>query len=253
MKMRRRFLAEARYDRTMQKCLAIAIVLKSKLKSSRIHHYSTNKLCQAAGISHKTAEKYERLLEEQSFIHFEGTPDNRVLIVNSIASHTSNRNIGIEEMDFSSFFSAFRSIQSFIFMRIQHNKDYLRQLLQARHNPKNPSEFRKAKRKVKDLVEQGKLKSADTHYEEKGLSLEKIAREIGCCIRTAERVIDYAIGRNWVERQRNFEWFYAPHVNHKQIDGFTFSTKHKLCIAHPNTYLLSSAISQSLSYQHGII
>jgi len=248
MKLRRRFLVEAKGDRTIQKCLALAFVLKSRLKTSRIHHYSINKLCQATGISHKTAEKYEKWMLENDFIHFEGTADNRVLIVNSLSSHTTNRNIDASLMDPSSFFSAYRSLQSFIFMRIQHNKDFTQHLLQSRHKPESPSEFRKAKRKVKDLVEQGKLKNADVKYKEYGLSLKKIAKDVGCCIKTVQKVVGYAVEKQWVEKQRNFRWVYAPHVNHREIDGYTFSTKHKLCIVHPNTYSLSAAVSQSLSY-----
>lgn len=253
MKLRRRFISEARKDKAMQKCLALTIILKDRIETSRIHHYTINKLCQTAGISHKTAEKYERQMLEYGFIHFEGTLGNRVLVINSISSHTSNRNIGIDEMNISTFFSAYRSLQSFLFMKIQHNKDFLQHLLQARHNPESPSEFRKAKRKVKDLVEQGRLKSMDVHYKEFGISLKRVAKELGCCIRTAQRVINYAIARGWVEKQNNFEWIYAPYINHREIDGFTFSTKHKLCIAHPNTYSLSPEISQALAYMHGII
>ena len=60
-------------------------------------------------------------------------------------------------------------------------------------------------------------------------------------------VIDFAEDYGWVAHQRNFEWFYAPHVNHREIDRFTFSTNHKLCIVHPNTYTLAPSIFQSLA------
>lgn len=253
MNLRRKYISIVKNNRAFQKCLAITILLKSRLKSSRIHYYTTNKLCKIAGISHKTAERYEKLLEEYGLIHFEGNMYNRVLIVNSITSHTANRNICIDEMDVTSFFSVYRSVQSFIFMYIQHNKDFIRYLLQARHNPENPKEFRTAKRKVKDLVEQGKLCSTDVHYKEHGLSLSKIAENVGCCVRTVQRVVKYAAEKSWVEVQHNHEWFYAPHVSGREIEGFTFSTKHKLCIVHPNTYTLSSSISQALSYIHGLI
>lgn len=248
MLLKRNYLLLAKKDKTIQKCLALAIILKSKLKSSRISEYNLNKFCKITGISHKTAEKYEEEMLRNNFIHFEGTPDNRVLIVNSISSHTTNRNINIDAVDSSNFISAYRSLQSFLFMRIQHNKNFLRQLLQARHNPESSKEFRKIKRQVRDLVAQGKLKNANVQYEERGLSLVRIAKEIGCCIRTAERVVKFAIDRQWVEKQNNFEWIYAPHVNYREISGFTFSTQHKLCIVHPNTYTLSSSISQAFSY-----
>lgn len=247
MQLRRKYIVESKGDRTFQKCLALMLVLKSRLQTSRIPHYSLNKLCRASGISHKTAERYEKWLIDYGFIHFEGTQENRVLVLNKISSHTQNRNIRISDMDFSIFFTAFRSLQSFIFMKLQYNKDYMRHLLQARHNPESPKQLGSAKRKVKNLVRDGKLYSVNAHYKEYGLSLERIAKEIGCCIRTVQRVIDFAEDYGWVAHQRNFEWFYAPHVNHRKIDGFTFSTNHKLCIAHPNTYTLAPSIFQSLA------
>ena len=187
-------------------------------------------------------------MQELGFIHFEGTQGNRVLIVNSIASHTTNRNICIEEMDITSFFSVYRSLQSFIFMRIQHNKNFLQHLLQSRHSPKTPNEFKKAKKKVKNLVAQGKLKSVNTKFKEYGISLERIAKEIGCCIRTAQKVLKYASGKGWIEKQHHYEWFDAPYVNFMPVEGYTFSTKHKLCIVHPNTYQLSASVSLALSF-----
>lgn len=251
MKLRRKYISEARGDRIIQKCLALVIVLKHRLKGSRLHHYSLNKLSKAAGISHKTAERYEKRLIDYGFVHFEGTPNSRVLIINKISSHTQCRNISISEMDFSSFFTAFRSLQAFIFMRTQYNKDNMQHLLQARHNPENPEQFRKCMRQVKNLVKQGKLSSVDAKYQEWGLSLERIAKEVGCCVRTVQRVIDFAEDYEWVTHQRNFEWSYASHVNHMEIDGFTFSTRHKLCIVHPNTYSLAPSISQALG--HGMV
>lgn len=253
MKLRRKYITRAKADRTLQKCLAIALILKTRLKQSRIPDYNINKVCQTVGISHRTAERYILKMEEYRLIHFEGTMENRVMVVNNVSSHTSNRNICVDEMDLSSFFSAYRSIQSFIFMCIQHNKDFIRHLLQARHNPVNSKEFRNAKRKVKNLVEQGKLSGVDAQYKEYGLSLEKIAKNVGCCIRTVQRVVKYATEKRWVEKHSNFEWFSAPQVNGREIPGFTFSTKHKLCIVHPNTYTLSPSVSLALSHQHGII
>lgn len=224
------------------------LVLKNRLKTSRIHQYTLNKLCRATGISHRTAEKYERWLLELGFIHFEGTDINKVMIVNSIASHTTNRNINIKLMDLSSFFSAYRSLQSFIFIRIQHNKNYIRQLLQAKNNPDCPETFRNARRKVRNLVKQGVLKSADTKYKELGLSLSRIAKEIGCCVRTSQRVTGFAENKGWIEKVHRFTWFNAPNIYYMEVEGFTFSTRHRLCIVQPNLYVLSNAVSAALSF-----
>ncbi len=132
-------------------------------------------------------------------------------------------------------------------MKIQYNKDFIRHLLQARHNPDTPECFRKARRQVRNLVKNGVLDSMDAQYKEYGLSLKRIAEGVGCCVRTAQRIIDFAEFNQWVERERHFEWYPAPGVNHRQIDGFTFSTKDALCIVRPNTYVLSELISNSFS------
>lgn len=243
MKLRRKFVTDATVSKRFQKCLALTIVLKDRLKTSRLTHYSLNKLCKISGVSHHTAKKYERWLIELGFIHFEGTQINKILVINRIASHTSNRNIDIGIMDFSSFFTTYRSLQSFIFMRIQHNKDYIRHLLQAKSNPKSPEECRRAKRKVKDLVKQGVLDSMYIKYKEYGLSYKRIAKEIGCCIRTAQRIVKFAVEKEWTRKIQRFKYVTAPYVNYKEIDGYTFSTKHRLCIVLPNIYPLSPKVS----------
>ena len=223
-------------------------MLKNKLKTSRIHHYTLNKLRKVAGVSHKTAERYEKWLLEFGFIHFEGTETNRVMVVNAITSHTTNRNISIDLMDLSSFFMAYRSLQSFIFMRIQHNKDYLRHLLQSKNHPNCSETYRKARRKVRNLVRQGVLNSANQKYKEYGLSLKKIASEVGCCVRTSQRVTGFAEAKGWIEKVHRFTWYNAPNIHYRIVDGFTFSTKHKLCIVQPNLYVLAPSVSAALAF-----
>lgn len=243
MKIRRRFIVDTRRDKAFQKCLALALMLKDRLHSSRILAYSTNRLCGILNISHKAAKKYEGLMLEYELIHFEGTDHKKVLIINRLTSHTANRNIDASFLDTSSFQTAIKSVQAFMFMKIQHNKDYIRHLLQTRHDPKTPEEYRKARRKVKNLVTQGRLKSVDDKYKEYGLSLSKVAKELGCCIRTAQRITGFAYNKGWVDKVRRFTWVYAPHVNHREVPGYTFSTRHRLCIVKPNLYLLSDELN----------
>lgn len=254
MKIRRKFISEVRGDKTIQKCLASVILLKHRIKSSRIHQYSLNKLRKVLGISHKTAKKYEQVLLEKKYIHFEGNMKNRTMVINRITSHTSNRNINIESMDYSSFKTVYKSLQVYIFIKILYNKEFMQHLLQARHNPKSDEQRRIATRKVKDLVKQGKLDGVDVQYKEYGLSLKRIAKEIGCCIRTVQRVINFAVMKQWVERQHNYEWIYAPHVNYMDLSdcGYTFTTRHKICIVHPNTYKLDPSIFKAFDFWCGV-
>ena len=245
MRIRRKYLKQAKGNKAFQKCLALVVLLKVRLKNSVIPHYTTNKLCKTVGLSHKTAKKYEKLLLECGFIHFTGSIKNKVLVVNKISSDTPNRNIDITEIDCTSFFAVYNLLKQYLFMHIQHKKDLIRQLLQAKSNPKDYKEFKAANRKVKVLVKKGILRSVNVKYKEFGISLQRIANEVGCCVRTAQRIVNSTVEKGWVEKHNNFEWFYTPNIHRLEVDGFTFSTKHKLCKAHPNSYTLSPSISLS--------
>ena len=248
MQSRKRTLDRIKGDRKGQRAYSVAIWLKLVLgKGSRITSYSTNKLAKLGRMSHKTAQKYERLLIEYNFAHFEGKDENQVFIINSISSHTSRRNVSIDVFDFSTRWSIYRSLQSFIFMRIQHKKDFMQHLLQARHNPKDSGEYKNARKQVKDLVVKGILRRDTQKYEEWGLTLRRIAKEIGCCVRTVERVVQFAVDNKWVKREHNFEKYYAKGVNYRDIEGFTFATKNYLFVVHPNTYCLSDRVSEALT------
>lgn len=247
MKTRRRTFEIIKGDQSMQKCFALCVYLKKKLPFSRIEHYSTNKLSQISGISFQFAKKMELLLIKQNFAHFEGNTNNKVMVINTLSSHTANRNISIDKFKYSSYKTVLRSVQSFIILRLQSKKDYMKQLLQTRHAARNSKEFKKAIREVKQYVSDGKLKNVDTHYNESGLSLERIAKEIGCCVRTAQRVVDYAIKRRWMKKHNHSEQVFVPGVNYRPVEGFTFSTKNNLYTVYANTYTLYPSIVKALS------
>lgn len=246
MKSRRSTLLKLRGDQRGQKIYSLAILLKVKTNHSRITKYTTHKLMQLADTSFTLAKKLEEGLIEYGYAHFEGCNSNKVLVINSISSHTSNRNINIDEFDFSSYRKILRSLQAFIIMRLQASKDYYRHLLQSRHNPKSSEEFKKAYRKVKNFVREGLLNSVDTQFNEWGISLKRIAKEVGCCERTAQRVIKFALSREWLKKEHHVEQLYAPKVCSRPVEGYTFSTRNNLYKVHANTYSLSPAISSSL-------
>ena len=140
----------------------------------------------------------------QEINHKDENKSNNIVSNLEWCSHeyiTYNRNINIESMDYLSFKTVYKSLQAFIFMKIQYNKDFMQQLLQARHNPESDKQRRAVTRKVKDFVNQGELDGVNVQYMEYGPSLKRIAKEIGCCISTVQRVINFAVMKQWVERQ----------------------------------------------------
>ena len=99
---------------------------------------------------------------------------------------------------------------------------------------------------MKRLVRQGVLRSIYGAYKELGVSLKRIAKEIGNCVRTAQNTMRYAISKGWTTKQHHCEQVYAPSVYYKYIHGYTFSTKNNLYRILANTYTLSGGIAADL-------
>lgn len=243
MKIRRTFFSLIKSDKKGQRALSLTIMLKNRLTNSRLEKYSVNKLVGILGVSYKTINKYLPIMLDFDFIHFEGTVGNKVLVVNKLASKHTGRNVDISAFNSDSFNNTCRSLQSFIMMKIQAGKDYVKQLLQIYQNPPKGCDYKALKRKVRKLVMNGVLNSLHQEYKEYGLSFGKIAREVGCCVRTAQRIVGYAMGKGWVTKQHNYEWFYSKDVDYRYVEGYTFTTKDYLYVIHANIYTLSPSIS----------
>jgi len=237
---------QARGSAWEQKALALAIWLKYILRNSRLEHYSLGRLSALSGVSYRALKTYMAILHSDNYIHFEGTEKNKVLVVGKIASKTSNRNIDISAFNFNSYKDVYNSLRTFLMARIQAKKDYIAHLLQVRHNPGRDVNYKVVLKKVKNLVQCGVLKSSDQKYREWGLSLQKIAKEVGCCVKTAQKIVKYGISQKWIAKKHNFEQIYAPKIGYFRVEGYTFSTRNNIYRVHPNTYTLSPSLSSAL-------
>lgn len=226
-------------DMQEQKIFALAMYLKGCLHNSMLKHFTLNRLSVETKVNYRTLKKYLPKLQEREYIHFEGSGKNTVFIVNSLSSHLKARNYEIEILNLDTFRSAVKSIRAFIAMHLQARKEYMRQLLQTYHNPKKCDNFRAVRGKVRRLVRFGYLKSMTQEYTEYGLSLERIRRELGCCIVTAYRTMNYAIGNHWLEKHRHYKQYYAKSVHYMDIPWATFCTKDNIYVVESNTYSLT--------------
>ena len=97
---------------------------------------------------------------------------------------------------------------------------------------------------MKDLSQRGVIKDINAQFHDNGISLKKIAEVVGCDIKTAQKIIKFAIDKEWIKKNRRQESFYAPKVNYRNIEGYTFATKNNLYIILPNNYPLSEFIKE---------
>ena len=247
MQVRRRIINECKGQPKLQKALAIALLMKQRFgRSSILKNYTINKIHKMTGISATTLNKYLPVLIEYGWVSFCGK-NNQHIVVSNLASHTDGRNIKVDRFCFDSFFEVYRSLRAFIALIIQSHKDFIKRTIQIATDPKRGQDFKAARKLVKRLVKQGVLRSIYDGYNEFGLSYRRIASEIGNCIRTAQRTIQYAIDKSWVVKEHHSERIYAPRVNYDNVEGFSFSTKNNLYIVYANTYTLSNEVDAILT------
>lgn len=242
MNIRKSYLWTLAGDTMKQKALALAILLKNRVSSSTIEHYSINQVAKIAGIAKDTAKKLVTIMLEEDFIHFEGNKENKILVVNCLSSSSKNNNINIDCFEFTTYKYILNSLQAFMFLWIVVKKKYVKHTLHSRHFPKNKTEFKAALKKVKNLFQNRSIESINAEYLENGLSYKRIAEVIGCSEKTAQKIEKYAEEKKWVYKIKRVEKIFSPKINFRVSDCFTFSSKNFLFIVHANAYKLSDTI-----------
>lgn len=244
MQIRRKIMNKTKGQPRLQKALAFAIYLKFKLgRSSMMRNYTINKIHSITRISSTTINKYLPILIENGWVRFDGKSKQH-LIVCKLASHTNNRNIRIDKFCYDSYKDVYRSLRAFLALIIQSHKDFVKRTIQIATNPKRGQNFKAARKLVKRLVKQGVLKSVYDAYKELGLSLKRIAKETGNCVRTAQSIMNYAISKNWCSKQHHYEKVESANFYY---DGYMFYKKGNLYYVFANTYELSKPVAAELS------
>lgn len=245
MQIRRKIINECKGQPRFQKALAFAILLKYRLgRSSMMRNYSINKIHNLTKISATTINKYLPILVKNGWITFIGK-NSQHLVVRKLASHTDGRNINVDMFCFDSFSDVYRSLRAFLALIIQSHKDFVKRTIQIATNPKMGQNFKAARKLMKRLVRQGILKSVYDAYKEYGLSLKRIAMETGNCVRTAQRIMQYAISMSWVTKQHNYDKVESANFYY---DGYMFYKNGNLYKVFANTYTLSDTVSASISH-----
>lgn len=227
-----------------QKAVAIALCLKHVSgRDSIIRNVNPNKIHTLIGISPNTFTTYLPLMLDMGLVSFDGA-NNEHLVIRCLHSSHKSRNIDIHRINFKSFKEAYYGLRAFLFLLIQKRKDFIRRTLQLANNPYPGDDCKRARQKVKSLVKRGLLKTWT--YVEKGLSYKCIAKETGNCIKTAQKIAEYAVKKRWCTKKTHFNPFFMKGVNHMEIDGYTFTTLNYAYAVTANTYRLSRGIKKCL-------
>ena len=247
MRIRRRYLEDTKGQPQLQKAMALAVFLKSKLgRSSIITHYSPNKVRTLTGVCQKTFLRYLPLMIDLNLVSFAGR-NNEHLIISRLSSKTKRRNIDIAKFCYKSFTEVYRSLRAFIVLLLQYRKDYIKRTLQAAQDPKKGSDFDAARKEVKRLVKCGVLRSIHQKYTEFGISYKRMTKETGNCERTCENIVKYAMKKRWVKKTVNVVQTFMKGVGCRDIPGYDFTTRNNGYRLAANTYRLMPSVALSLA------
>lgn len=247
MKVRRRYMNDVKGSTMQQKALAMAVYLKHRIdrRDSTLYNFSPNKIKTITGIAPKTLMRYLPTMLSCGYAAFTGK-NREHLLIKRLSSHSDYGNIDISNFRFDSFSEVYNSLRAYIFLMLQARKDYVRRILQAVKNPPKGADYKEIRRKVKVLVNRGIIRNAQQEYREFGLSFKRIAKEIGICTRTAENVVNFAVKKAWVKKERHVSQFFFPKVNRYPVKGCTFSTRNNVYVVRANSYALSRSTAVGL-------
>lgn len=243
--IRRKIIAEIAGSPLKQKAVAFAILLKEKTNnSSSIRNFSLYKIQKLTrdsqgknGMSYKTIRKYLDVLEKMGLTEQCGDD----LIIHRMSSDARHRNFNISCFSIDKNRNVYNQIRELIFLVIQAQKDFIHSLLRLRKEPPRGVDYKKVRRLCKKCCG-----NPYAEYKENGLSYNRIAQKIGCCSRTAIKIVKDAIRRKWCTKFNHCEVVRMDGVHFREIPGYAFTTQNYGFILRPNTYALSRAWSCAL-------
>lgn len=249
MKLRRSTLNETKGNQNQQKALAFALYIKFRVgRNATIKNYTANKLKRLTNLSSTSIKKYIPIIIELGYAKME----RGNLILKKLSSDTNDRNICLDNINHNSFKDVYNSIRSYLALLIQHRKNFIKRTIQTATNPHNTKELKAARKTLKRLAKNGIIDNVNGQFIENGISYARIAREIGCCNRTAFSVMAYAIMNNYTRKVRNCEQIQSMGVGYRKVEGATFTTKNNIYFMHANIYALTYNTHLNLQGRRGM-
>lgn len=247
MQLKRKIFHKCRGNKRIQKAVSLALLLKLRLgRTSTLRNWSVNKLHEVTGASASTINKYLPLMRTLGLIHHEGKND-RNLVVKKLSSKHIGRNIDISRFNFSSFKDIYNCLRAFLALAIQARKDFIKHVLHAAHNPSSYKEMQSARSMLRRLVKDGAIRGMDSKYEDHGIGRKRIADETGVCLRTAHRIINFAVNRKWWKKINHRERWIVRDVGFNNTgEMFTYATRDTLVIYHANRYNLNHSLYKDI-------
>lgn len=239
-KIKTKYLYEVKEGEMQLGTLAFLLLLRFKMDDKNyIKGYSVNLVSKLTGVSWATCDKYMRILFERKIVYM----NNSIMEMHRLSSGTKHRNTPIRGLDFSKLSIAKYTLHSLFLMLKTACKEKVRRSIQVVNDPKkHPSKKKKddykgSKAFCKKYV---RPETNGTYkYHDFGMTFKTIAKVIGCCTKTAQKVVKYAMRKHYIIRRKlNYLRFFLPNINGRYYPGMTFTGKDHGYVVPANRYEL---------------
>ncbi len=223
--LRYRLALEMFGNNKLLKAIAMSLLARHRMGTNILKDFTINKLAQITGMHAKTVRKRLRTLSEYGLVSCCG----KNLVFRTLVSRHKKRNIRLAKIAYGKVKDIERSLQAILVAVIQLRKEFAKCTIRKARHGRNVKDI-KAAQKTARRYRWG------NEYVERGLGYEKIAKTLSVCKATAVKIVNYAIGRSILKKQTHYERTFIPGVNHRFVEGYTFTTKNYAFVVRANTY-----------------
>lgn len=222
-------------NKELLKAIAMLMFIRKQLGSSILRNYSINKLVSITGAHASTIKKRIRVLSRYNLV----SVTDKTLVLRSIVSKHAKRNIKLGErfMKYSTLKEVEYSLQAMLVKELQNKKDFAKRTIRNAHGSSHDYKVVKAARDAARKFGYG------NQYVEKGLSYKTIAKRLGVSIKTAVKIVKFAVKRTILKKTTHFLSTYLPKVNYMEGLGYTFTTYNYGYTVLANTYAVAPALA----------
>lgn len=217
------------------KAISMLLLVRKRLGTNVVKHYSINKLVGITGAHAHTIAKRMRVLVECGLAEMKG----RAMVLRSVVSKHAERNVklGERKVDYSSLKGVEHSLQAILVVIIQNRKDFVKRTIRNAHGASHDYKT------VKAAQSAARRSGYGNEYVERGLSYKTIARRLGVCVKTAVGIIKFAEKRAILKKTTHFLSTYMKSVCKREVYGYTFTTRDYAYRVLANTYTVSPLLA----------
>lgn len=222
-------------DANRRKALALLIYAKNKLKSSTLARFSYNRLREVTGLHITTLKKRISTLLDMGLIERVGKNGEHLMFC---CVRSKKTNVIIDRISFESVKSVEDGLMAMFIVEVQRRKEYIRQLTEKLHNPKNLEEYKVVKRICR--------KRGWTDFKDNGISYNYIASKLNINLKRAYHIVKCAIENKMINKwnmHKNYLFIKNGAKDYLDFLGNPknmFASSSNVFIAAANTYTIPS-------------